>query len=249
MSSTFKRWARIVRTDAGLKFASLAVALFLYGLVHGSTDIQRTAELRLDVRMPPPASGKILLTPLPPRVRVTLRGPKLMLDDVRSDSIGSLEVDLRAGSDKRVEFDKRMVRVPPGIKIEQIDPPSIEMRWDEMIERMLPVTGAVLGQVEKGYVLRGVVKFEPARVRVRGPKSIVSVMQAVHAEPFELSGLNAPTERVLPLDATYARAELGVDVVTARVDVAREVSATIPAGTRPRDAARVRGSAEIRETP
>ncbi len=234
MSSVFSRWTRVITRDMGLKVASVAVALFLYGLVHGSTDIQRTSELQLDVRMPPPPSSRVLLTPLPPRVRVTLRGSKLMLDELRDESIGSLEVDLRDGVDRRVEFDKHMVRVPPGIKVEQIDPPAIEMRWDETIERILPVTGAVLGQVERGYVLRGVVQFTPPRVRVRGPRSIVGVMQAVHAEPFELSGLTASAEREVPLDVMHARAELSVDVVKARVDVVREPALSAPLGTRPR---------------
>src|SRR5580704_14674933 len=104
--------------NLNLKLLSLAFALVFYAWVHGSQETQRS--LNLNVESPPTdSSSRVLTTPIPPTLRVTVRGPKSTLDDLRAEDIGSVQLDLHDGNETRVTFDPSTIPVPPGLKVEQ----------------------------------------------------------------------------------------------------------------------------------
>ena len=78
--------------------------------------------------MPPDDANRVLVTPIPAQVRVTVRGPRTTLDDLHADDIGNVQVDVRGGNETRVLFDPSAIHVPPGVAVEQIDPPGIDLR-------------------------------------------------------------------------------------------------------------------------
>lgn len=174
--------------NLNLKLVSLGTALVLYSLVHGAQDAQRAMSVDLVVVLPPDSANRVLVSPLPPTVRVTLRGSRATLDDLRSDDVGNLQVDVHTGQDKRVALDKSMVHVPAGVKVEQIDPPTIDFQWDDLIVRDVPLQVSVTGTPAPGCVVRAVPTADPATVRVRGPKSELATFSA-RAEAFDVSGL------------------------------------------------------------
>ncbi len=218
---TLTERARALFTEnLNLKLVSLFGALVLYSLVHGAQDAQRAMSVDLVVVLPPDTANRVLVSPLPPQVRVTLRSSQGKLDELRTDDIGNLQVDVHTGQDKRVMLDKTMVHVPAGVTVEQIDPPTIDFQWDDVILRDVPVQVSVVGTPAPGYVVKGVPAANPKDVRVRGPKSELSTIQFARAEAFDVSGLTAGNySHALAIDHPGGR----VTFDTRTVNVATEI--------------------------
>lgn len=218
-------WVRlrgVFTENLTLKLLSFAFAMVLYVFSHGSQDAQRTIAVDVVASPAPDSARRVLLTPLPPQVRVTIRGPRSTLDELRSEDLGSVQVDLRSGKTERVEFYPSMVHVPPSVHVEQIDPQSIELRWEDVITRDLPVQVSITGQPAPGFVVKGAPKLEPAAVKARGPRSVIEVLQYARATSFDATSLEKDDERMLGVDPPPPRVEYDVHTVQVRVEITRE---------------------------
>ena len=105
--------------NLNLKLLSFAFALVLYSLVHGSQEAQRPMLLSVVALTPPDSSNRVLTTPIPAQVRVTYRGPRAMLDELHTDDVGNVQLDLRGGNETRIQLDASTIPVPPGLRVEQ----------------------------------------------------------------------------------------------------------------------------------
>ena len=139
------RLRALTTENLNLKLLSLAFALVLYGWVHGSQEAQRSVLLGVVALTPPENSNHELVTAIPAQIRVTVRGAKSTLDDLHADDIGSVQIDLRSGNTTRVTFEPSMIPIPPGLKIEQIDPPAVDLTWEDRIQRDVPVEVGIVG--------------------------------------------------------------------------------------------------------
>jgi hypothetical protein len=219
------RLRSLVTENLNLKLLSLAFALVLYSLVHGAQDAQRSMMLSVVALTPPETANRMLMTPLPAQIRVTLRGPRSALDDVHADDIGNVQLDLRSGNDKRLTIEPSMIPVPPGLKVEQVDPPTIDLVWEDVIVRDVPVEVGVVGTPAAGFKVKGGPVAEPAVVRAHGPKSEVMVVQRARVDAFDVTGLTeGKYTRQLAVDPPPGRVTFDAPSVSAQVEVGREVA-------------------------
>lgn len=211
--------------NLNLKLLSLAFALLLYSLVHGAQEAQRSFLVSLVVTVPPMSANRELMSPMPPQVRITVRGPRPVLDDLRTEDIGNMQIDVRAGTEKRIFFEPQMVHVPAGLHVEQFEPAMIDLQWEDRITRDLPVQVSVVGTPAPGFVVSGNVAAEPQNVRIRGPQSEIAALPHVRAEAFDVQGLTeGKYPRMLVLDRPRGRAVLDVPSVQATATVTRAVT-------------------------
>lgn len=203
-----------------LKLFSLLVALALYAFIHSAESAQRTVEVDLVVLPPPP--DRQLLSQLPTQVAVILKGPRTQLDALKRDEIGSLQIDLRSGRGSQVTLDAGTLKLPAGVSVLQMYPAFVETRWDDIVQKDVQVQVARTGEPASGLMVKGVVQVEPAQVTVRGPRSMLNVMQLVRTVPFDVSGLPEGTHRrQLALDRPPALMSYQADSVVATVEIAR----------------------------
>ncbi len=211
--------------NLGLKILSLLCALGLYAFIHGAENAQRTFSVSVVTIMPPESANRQLMTQIPNEVKVTLRGSRTQLDDLRSDDLGTLQLNLRGGRETNMDLKPGMFRVPTGVQIEEIHPPAIELRWDDVVEREIPVQIARTGDPAAMFAVKGVIGSEPKAVQARGPRSIVDVMQYARAAPFDVTGLTEGVyRRPLPLDKPPKLVNYDVESVIATVEIARELA-------------------------
>jgi hypothetical protein len=215
----------VVFENLNLKLLSFACALGLYAWVHGSQEAQRSIDVNIDTLLPTSPSSRVLTTPIPPTVRVTVRGPRSTLDDLRADNMRPIQLDLHGGNETRVAFDPSIIPVKPGLKVEQIDPPSIDLVWEDVIVRDIPVEVGVVGTPATGYVVKGAPVADPKVVRAHGPKSEVIVIQRVRAEAFDVTGLTeGKYPRQLAIDRPRGRVTYDAQSVATTVEIGREVA-------------------------
>ena len=209
-----------------LKFLSFGVALFFFALFHGAQDAQRSMEVNLVVFMPPDSADRVLMSPIPPTLRVTLRGSKSGLEDLHADDIGNVQVDIHDGNTKRITFDPSQIHVPPTVTVEQVDPPTIDLVWEDEIVRDVPIEVSVEGTPAAGFVVQGAPRAEPATLRVRGPKSETLVLQHVRSEALDVTGLTEGSySRHLAIDKLPGRLtpDAASQSVLVTVEITREV--------------------------
>ena len=209
--------------NVGLKLVSLLCAFGFYAFIHGAERAQRTFPVAVVVLMPPDSANRQLIKAPPTEVAVTLSGPRTQIDTLSPNELGTVQVDLRTGRESSIPIKASMLSIPPGLTVEQIFPTQIDVRWDDVVSRRLPIQVARTGEPAAGLAVKGSVTTRPETVEARGPRSIVEVMQFARAAAFDVSGLTEGTHpRSLLLDTPPKQVSYDVDSITATVDIARE---------------------------
>jgi YbbR domain-containing protein len=210
--------------NIALKVLALGFALLLYAFIHSAQDAQRTMAVALVAKMPPPSAHRILMTSLPPVLRVTIRGSRPMLDELRAEDLGSLPLDLTSGKVDHIDLDTSMLHVPAGLKAEQIDPARLDLKWEDEVARQVVVQASVVGQPAAGFVVKGLPRVDPPSVVVRGPASVVESMQYVRVEAFDVTGLGREGEepRTLAIEHPPPLVDIDSPTVQVKVEIARE---------------------------
>jgi YbbR domain-containing protein len=205
-----------------LKIASLAVSLAFFAYVHSAQNVQRNLTVGIVALMPPDGMARQLVSAIPNDVVVTLKGSRTQLDSLRADDIGPVQLDLRSGAETVVQLDASMFQLPPGVVLKHVHPPAIELQWDQVVERLVPVQVSRIGEAGKGLSQDGSIRVQPSEVMVRGPRAGVDVIQFVRAAPFDVTGLSAGQyKRQLALDKP-ACCTLDVPSTMAELRLARE---------------------------
>jgi YbbR domain-containing protein len=213
--------------NVGLKALSLSLAVGLFAFLYGQQDEQqRTVPVAVVMRPPPEDANRELMTQIPASIHVTLRGPARALDRLIQAGVPPVEIDLRQGHKRQIVFDPNMFQVAPDARITIIDPPSIDLEWEDVISRQIPVQASIAGQPAAGYVVKGEPEVEPPMMTVRGPTSLVEVMQFARLAPFDVSGLSEGTHRRrIAIDAPPSRVRfIGPSSAAVVVGIARRLS-------------------------
>jgi YbbR domain-containing protein len=214
------RLRALATENLNLKLLSLAFALVLYSLVHTSQEAQRSFMVDV-VTILPESSSRVLMTQIPDRVRVTVRGARSTVDELHADDLGSVQLNLQTGSEVRKPF--QTTNVPPGLKVEEIVPPAVDLVWEDRIVRDVPVEVGIVGQAAPGFVVKGVPVATPGTVRATGPKSEVVVLQRARADAFDVTGLTeGKYTRELAIDRPRGRVAYDAAKVSATIEIGRE---------------------------
>jgi len=187
--SSALRWVRdAVVENLALKLLSLVFAIGFYFYIHGPQNAQSTFSLRVITLLPRENPNRVLLTQPPETVRLTLHGGRTMLDELESSEMGTVQLDLRKGTETFGTFDVSNLKLPPGVRAD-IEPPEISIVWDDIVTREISIQTSVTGQPVQGFTLQGQPTAEPSFVSVEGPKSMVDTIQNIRADSFDIEGL------------------------------------------------------------
>ncbi len=176
----FRILRRFASQNLGLKVLALALAVAAWWFVAGESKVLVSFNVPLEIRNVPEG---MTITNMPERqVEVRLTGPSSLLSGMRPSEI-SAGVDLTAARAGRQLFtlDDRAVKVPTGIKVQRIFPPSIEVILDRTERRMVAVKARIGG----GAAVRrrvSKVEIDPPSVEVEALPDEFSRMPVVYTE-------------------------------------------------------------------
>ena len=217
--------------NAGLKVTSVLIAMALYGVVRGAGTVERGLEVSLLVRPPSTEVRRVLMTDLPDRVRVVVKGPPTLVNAIRPESIGGAEVNISDGRVAVARVDPATMQLPAGVTILSIQPASLQLAWEDLVERDVPVRVETVGRTAPGTRPSATVEAIPQRVHVTGPGLYVDGLSAVRTEAIDVTGLEAgqhtrrvalepPRSRVHYVGATSVRVAITVerDLTERRLD-------------------------------
>ncbi|HSC88011.1 MAG TPA: CdaR family protein [Polyangiaceae bacterium] len=209
--------------NLGLKAIAFVLALGFFVYFHGQEDLeQRTVPVPV-ISLPPAQGSRELMSKLPPSIQVTLSGSTRSITKLIREGMAPVAIDLRDGSKQSVAFTRSMFLLPDDIELVAIVPPRLELDWEDVVTRQVPIQASFIGQPAEGHTLRGEPIVEPPRVTVKGPVSRVEVMQFARLAPFDLSGLREGRfPRRLSIEPPPEQVRyLGSQTATVTVEVSR----------------------------
>ena len=183
---------RIFIHNYKIKLFCLISALFFWYYITIESQFEYIYEVPFHLVNPP--TGRILLHPVPSRVKVRFKGTGRAFINLRFIQDRKMILDLRrANLNGTIPLTIDMIRdVPSGLNVKPlsvVEPETIHLEWDRMAEKRVPVLSQIRLVPADGYVQVGDIAFEPDSVRIRGPQSEVDSIQEVYSEKRTYEGL------------------------------------------------------------
>lgn len=187
-----RRWVReFLIEDWTLKLIALAITLGLW-LAITAQRAPATVRLRgVQLTFLRPADMEISNDPRD-EVEVTLSGNKRALDSLNvRNLVVNVDISNARPGERVVQLTPERglvsMELPDGVRIEKIEPNTVPIRLERLVEQIRTVEVRLDGQVAEGYEVRSV-EISPNRVRVRGPQSHIEALSAAPTETVALDG-------------------------------------------------------------
>jgi hypothetical protein len=170
----------------GLKLLSVVLALLLWMVVAGEETVERGLRIPLELQQFPP--GLELDSEPPSLVDARVRGASGTLSRLSSGDVVAV-IDLRSARVGRRLFPLTpdQVRVPYGVEIVQVTPPTVALVFESSANKQVPVEPTIDGRPAAGFVV-GKRTVDPATVEIIGPDSAVKRATEAFTEPVSVNG-------------------------------------------------------------
>ena len=199
---------KIFLEDWGLKLLAL---LITFGLWFGVTGLSSPTEEQLTVPLNLTIStDAVIMNVVRPEVDIVIKGDKRKLDQLtRSDLSALLDLTAVAPGDWVIPLTADTVYInnlPQGIKLENVRPINLAVKLEAVAEKDVEVRTETEGSVEPGYEVYSSSAL-PAKIRVRGPASVVDKLEYVQTDKIDLTGKMAEfTAKQIPVNAPNPKA-------------------------------------------
>jgi YbbR domain-containing protein len=206
-----ERWLRrIFVEDLKTKLVALGITLVLWFAVTGQRKpmTKRLAGVQLGFVH---ADDMAISNDPPTKVDITLTGSNDELAQINPlELLATVELGDHATGDRvvRLSPDRVKLELPKGVKIEGFQPAIVSVRLEPRIERQVDVNLKFEGKVPEGYEVYSATA-NPARVRVRGPASIVNAVKQASTESILLDGKKS----------SFDLNQIAVDIPDQKVDI------------------------------
>jgi YbbR domain-containing protein len=170
----------------GLKLVSVSLAVMLWAIIAGEETVERGLRVPLELQQFP--AGLELQTETPSLVDVRVRGSSGTLSRVGpGDIVAVLDLRLARTGRRLYQLTPEQVRVPFGVQVVQVVPPSLALVFEKSATKVVHVTPALEGNPAPGYVV-GKPTVEPATVEVVGPEGAIERVTEALTEPVSVAG-------------------------------------------------------------
>jgi YbbR domain-containing protein len=216
-----KNLANIFSKDWLLKFVSLVMAVVLWSFVGGEDRVDKNVMIPIEIINLP--RDLVISNQFKKEIEVTVSGPRTMILELSSRAV-TRQVDLSAATPGTmvIENDNDHIPVPRGITVQRIQPSSIILSLDKLIQKQYPVTARTVGRVADGYFIK-MLKTDPDVITIAGPQTTLSQFDELYTKAINLAGVKQSAQLQVPLELGPAIVELiGETSVTADLTVGLE---------------------------
>ncbi|HEX7940558.1 MAG TPA: CdaR family protein, partial [Gemmatimonadaceae bacterium] len=164
-------------------------AVLLWLFVSGDETVERGLRVPLEFQQFP--SGIEMLGEAPSLIDVRVRGGISALSRIGpGDIVAQLDLKGARVGRRLYQITPEQVRVPFGVQVVQVMPPSLALTFEVSATKHVPVVPAVEGEPLPGFVV-GKTTVAPATVDVVGPGSAIERVTEAVTEPVSVSGAHA----------------------------------------------------------
>jgi YbbR domain-containing protein len=211
--SSFKRPKNWV-----LKLVSLLFALFLWYFVVGEDKVDMNVTIPVEIVNLP--RDLVISNQFKKQLEVTVAGQRSLIRGITSQHI-SRTIDLSKAAPGTVVIQNHpdSISLPRGLNILRVQPPTLTLLLDRLIQKELPITPILIGKVHDNYRLESATA-DPPTLEISGPQSILGSEQSLISIPIDINGLNQSVVKQVPLALKSELSDLiGEPVVAVRLNI------------------------------
>ena len=218
----------------------LVIAITIWYLNALSEDY--TAELKFAVKYTDLPDDKVLANMPPDRLYLTMNAQGFTLLKYRYRLIFSpITLDASYNSLRRRNnavqgeyylstqsaFNRISAQLRSDIDLRHIEPDTLDFVFTETIQKDIPVKSALQLQFEKGFLPKGAMNIEPAKVTVTGPQTIIDTLQFIYTKTKVFRRLKDTLRTSIELQPAL-RLRYSLNEVKITQAIQRYTEATIP---------------------
>lgn len=201
-----------------LKLLSLIIGASLWYFVVGEDRVDLIVTIPLELRNLP--TELVIANQYKKDIEVALSGPRRLIQEMRQQNI-SLPIDLSKAQPGAmvIQNEADAIPLPQGISVQRVQPATLTLLVDRLIQKDFPITAVTKGKPAAGYSLESL-SLKPPRITVTGPQTVLEKEQGLTTSPIDLEGLGTSTTVQSHLDLNEALVKLiGETVIEARVAI------------------------------
>jgi len=213
--------ANLFSKDWLLKFVSLVLAVILWYFVGGEDRVDKNVMIPIEIINLP--RDLVISNQFKKEIEVTVSGPRSLILEMSNRAL-TRQVDLSAATPGTmvIENDHKHIPVLRGITIQRVQPSSIILSLDKLIQKQFPVEARTVGQVANGYYVR-FIRTDPDIITITGPQTTLSQVSRLYTKAINLEGVQQSSQLQVPLELEPAIVELiGETSVTADITIGLE---------------------------
>ncbi len=213
--------SKLLKKDWLLKVISLVLAVVLWYFVGGEDRVDKNVMIPIEIINLP--RDLVISNQFKKEIEVTVSGPRSLILEMSSRAI-TRQVDLSSATPGTmvIENDNDHIPVPRGITVQRVQPSSIILSLDKLIQKQFPISARTVGQVADGYFVKQL-KMDPDVITIAGPFTILSQFDELFTKAINLTGVKESIQLQVPLELESAIVELiGETSVTADLTIAPE---------------------------
>lgn len=200
--------------DWVLRLLALLFAVLLWYFVVGEDKVD--THLLVPVELVNLPRDMVIANQYKQQLEVTISGPRGLVDGLRRQRL-SRTINLAGAKPgtMTIRNNAEALPLPRGIEVLRIQPAHTNLLIDRLIEKDLPIEAEINGEPAPGHELAKL-QLEPPAITVTGPENLLREIDVLRTIPIDISGLETPTMRQVPLLLNQEMMELlGETVVTA----------------------------------
>jgi YbbR domain-containing protein len=201
-----------------LKLVSLFFALFLWYFVVGEDKVDMNVTLPVEIVNLP--RDLIISNQFKKQLEVTISGQRSLIRGMPEQHI-SRSIDLSKAKPGTVVIQNTIdsISLPRGLSILRVQPPTLTLLLDRLIQKELPISPVLVGKVHEDFILESVT-VDPLTLEISGPQAILDNEQELKTIPIDINGLKESTVKQASLALKNEISDLiGEPVVAVRLNL------------------------------
>lgn len=165
-----------------LKLLSLIIGASLWYFVVGEDRVDLIVTIPLELRNLP--TELVIANQYKRDIEVALSGPRRLIQEMRQQNI-SLPIDLSTAQPGAMVIQNKAdaIPLPQGISVQRVQPATLTLLVDRLIQKDFPITAVTKGKPAAGYSLESL-NLKPPRITVTGPQTVLEKEQGLTTSPM-----------------------------------------------------------------
>lgn len=180
------------RESMELGIAGVVCVLFMVGIWFSfARGLETLTSLEVPLEYVNRGSRMQILSASDNTVRLHLTGSGALINSMKPDQV-SVKVDLdnAVNGENVFSITNDNIELPPGVRLNRIEPPEVKVVLDLPITKELPVQADWAGTLKQGYTLKSVM-VNPKVIPVNGGGKIVAKLKTIYTEKIHLENLQS----------------------------------------------------------
>ncbi len=212
-------WKQLWKKDWIVKVISICLATMLWYYVGGEEKVDKSVMIPVEIINMP--RDLVISNQFKKEVEVTVSGPRSAIQEMSDKKSIAWQINMADALEGTnvVENDTDSIDVPREITVLRVQPSSIILSVDKLIQKQFQVIPVTAGDAMSGYTLKSL-KMEPDVISITGPKSTLGQIDELLTKLIDLTGMKESAQIQVPLELKSSIVKLiGETTVTANITI------------------------------